>query len=144
MSQHKRPTQKQRVLRLLKEAGARGVRTNEFLAERLPRFGARIYELRNEGYVINQTGDPHSESGAIYTLSGRYSGVPVTRPRARRPTVESRINKLAVAWGRAVVSTRPDPASNSLRWVISGGMATRVFSGASLDEVLSEAERSIR
>lgn len=90
MSQHKRPSQKDRVLALLQEAGGQGVRTNEFLAEHLPRFGARIYELRNEGWQINGTPDPRSESGVVYVLVGRDSDWPL-KPRAakRRVTLSS-------------------------------------------------------
>lgn len=51
MDTHKRPTKKQMVLNLLQANGK--VRTSEFLANGCgSRFGARIQELRREGYVI--------------------------------------------------------------------------------------------
>lgn len=66
----RQPTQRERVLRLLQDAGSRGVRTNEFLSERLPRFAARLHELRQRGYVISTGRDTASESGKLYVLVG--------------------------------------------------------------------------
>jgi hypothetical protein len=45
-------TQKSRVLSMLTIAGEAGVTTQEFLKAYIPRFSARINELRNEGYDI--------------------------------------------------------------------------------------------
>lgn len=141
MSGHRRPSQKQRVLQLLRDAGTRGVRTNEFLSERLPRFGARIYELRNQGCVIDQRADPQSESGALYVLVAEGQGEPIARPRAKRqPSIETRIDALAQKWGLVVVSTRREPAHPITRWTISGGPETEVFAGESLTEALHWAE----
>lgn len=83
MSQHRRPTQKQRVLALLEIAGTRGVRTNEFLQDQLPRFSARILELRNEGYVIRNKPDPASANGRIYTLDRFSRLAPKPRPKPK-------------------------------------------------------------
>lgn len=44
--------QRERVLSMLKKAGAEGVRSDTFYAAYLPRPGARIFELRQEGYEI--------------------------------------------------------------------------------------------
>ena len=52
MSGNRRPTQKQRVLAMLEEAGSRGVTTAQFLEAHIPRFGGRILELRDEGHRI--------------------------------------------------------------------------------------------
>jgi hypothetical protein len=46
-------TQKQRVLRALRAAGPQGV-TNAQLNSICFRYGARIFELRREGYDIRQ------------------------------------------------------------------------------------------
>lgn len=42
------PTQKKAVMEMLKKAGERGVTNIEFYASYLPRFSARIHELRQE------------------------------------------------------------------------------------------------
>ncbi len=46
-------TQRQRVLALLERNPWRGVVTAEFLAEYLPSYPKRIWELRGEGYEIS-------------------------------------------------------------------------------------------
>lgn len=45
-------TQREQVLRMLREAGEDGVSTAVFLAAHLPRYSARILELRREGHAI--------------------------------------------------------------------------------------------
>lgn len=45
-------TQKERVLKLLRERGSRGVRSFEFYEMRIPRGAARINDLKEEGYKI--------------------------------------------------------------------------------------------
>jgi hypothetical protein len=45
-------TQKNRVYTMLKLAGENGVTTNDFLRAYIPRFSARIQELRDEGKDI--------------------------------------------------------------------------------------------
>lgn len=52
--QHTRPTQKQKLLRFLTARGKHGL-TNHELNEHIGyRYGARIYELRKEGYDIRR------------------------------------------------------------------------------------------
>jgi len=46
-------TQKQTVLAMLKAAGPKGVRSDEFYKAYLPRAAGRIYELRDEGNNIS-------------------------------------------------------------------------------------------
>ncbi len=46
-------TQRQRVLALLERKGSMGVGTGTFLAEYLPSYPKRIFELRREGYEIS-------------------------------------------------------------------------------------------
>jgi len=53
-------SQKQRVLAMLEAAGSRGVTTSEFAASYLPRFGARIMELRKAGFNIRTVADDSS------------------------------------------------------------------------------------
>lgn len=45
-------SQRNTVLKLLQHAGPEGVPTSTFLDQRIPRFSARIEELRNAGYEI--------------------------------------------------------------------------------------------
>lgn len=45
-------TQRATVLEMLRSAAGRGITSGEFYAARLPRFSARILELRDTGYVI--------------------------------------------------------------------------------------------
>lgn len=45
--------QKGEILRMLKDAGDTGVTGNQFYAACLPRFAARIKELRDEGHSIS-------------------------------------------------------------------------------------------
>src|SRR5690242_10130319 len=47
------PTQCERVLSMLRTAGKRGVRSDEFFRVGLPRGVARIYDLRKQGYEID-------------------------------------------------------------------------------------------
>jgi hypothetical protein len=53
-------TQQAKILRMLRVAGKRGVTSNEFLQAHLPRFSARILELRKRGYRIE------SERGKVW------------------------------------------------------------------------------
>lgn len=45
-------TQKEKILHKLQERGSRGVHSFEFYEMYIPRFAARIKELRNEGHNI--------------------------------------------------------------------------------------------
>ena len=47
-------TQLSETKRLLRRAGPRGVTTGEFIDARIPRFSARIDELRDAGWVIHR------------------------------------------------------------------------------------------
>lgn len=59
-------TQRDRVLSMLQAAGDEGVTNHAFLAERLPRFSARIMELRTEGFAIAT--ERLTEGCWLYTL----------------------------------------------------------------------------
>lgn len=48
-------TQKDTVLRVLRDSGAEGVRSDVFLSLGIPRAAARVLELRGEGYEISST-----------------------------------------------------------------------------------------
>ena len=78
----KRPTQRERVYRLLLQAGERGVETGEFLADHLPRFAARINELRDRGWDIRT--EKLSQSSYRYTLVGTKLDGRASRMRPRR------------------------------------------------------------
>ena len=47
-------TQRETILRMLEEAGDRGVTGNTFYANFLPRFPARIHELKKQGHNIQR------------------------------------------------------------------------------------------
>jgi hypothetical protein len=65
-------TQKERVLRMLTEAGPEGVTSNQFYGACLPRFGARIHELKQEqGLEIRK--EPVEEGHFRYILVGRQN-----------------------------------------------------------------------
>lgn len=59
-------TQKQTVLRMLEEAGPEGVTSNQFYAACLPRFGARIFELKKDG--LNVIKEPAEQGHFRYIL----------------------------------------------------------------------------
>jgi len=89
-------SQKQRILQMLEEAGERGVEGNEFYRACLPRFAARIKELRDQGYDIStrRIGGNHF----VYTLrqSAKSGGPCKTQPvtecsQAQGAAVESSV-----------------------------------------------------
>ena len=45
-------TQNERVLKMLQEAGDRGLTNHDFLDARISRFGARLDDLRRQGWDI--------------------------------------------------------------------------------------------
>lgn len=74
-------TQRARVLRMLQEAGPKGVRSDAFYAAYLPRAGARIHELRSEGYEI--TSEPERQFVRYKLVGIRAEGS--ARPRTAEP-----------------------------------------------------------
>lgn len=65
MQPSKKPTQKERVLAFLQQRGARGATSIEIAnATGSMRFGARIKELREQGYQIESVREGSSEDGA--------------------------------------------------------------------------------
>lgn len=78
-----RSTQKSRVLARLRQGP---VSTNEFLEMHIPRFGARLHELRKEGWVIEVLPDERSESGKRYQLI-RKDATPEPEPEPERERV---------------------------------------------------------
>ena len=63
-------TQKETVLAMLDEAGPEGVTSNQFYAACLPRFGARIHELKTQhGHEIIK--EPVEDGHFRYILVGR-------------------------------------------------------------------------
>lgn len=76
--------QRETVLAMLRDAGDRGVTSNEFFASMLPRFSARIHELRNEGHRIEK--EPVEQGHFCYRLTdfrGTIDGHDVTAPDPR-------------------------------------------------------------
>jgi len=58
--------QRETVLTMLEEAAGNGVSSNQFYAACLPRFSARIHELRNAGHTI--TKEPVEQGHFLYRL----------------------------------------------------------------------------
>lgn len=58
-------TQRERVLKMLRDAGMEGVRSDTFVAAYMPRAAARIKELRDAGYNISST---HERQFVRYVL----------------------------------------------------------------------------
>ena len=63
-------SQKQRVLDTLRNAGPAGVCGTSLLYINIPRYAARIHELRQAGYMIESTAcqDSHESRQTRYTL----------------------------------------------------------------------------
>lgn len=66
-------TQTERVAEMLIRAGRRGVCGTEFLKEYLPRYAARIHELRRDGWIIirRQCDGGHPSTQYIYEVVDR-------------------------------------------------------------------------
>jgi hypothetical protein len=77
-------SQKERILTMLEEAGSQGVTGNQFYAAYLPRFAARIKELRDQGYDI--TTRRIDGNHFVYTLHvGRREGRSAVSGGPRKP-----------------------------------------------------------
>lgn len=73
-----------KTLRLLQDHGETGVTTGMFAASGLARFGARLKELRDDGFVIRT--ERIRAGSCRYTLIGRHEqtpGFPVSSQDAR-------------------------------------------------------------
>lgn len=68
------PTQRERVLSMLKAAGTRGVRSDTFLEARIPRVAARVLELKAEGLEI--TSERERQFCRYRLLAGVSVGAP--------------------------------------------------------------------
>lgn len=68
----RKPTQKEIVLRDLREAGDKGVHGFHWLGKYIPRYGARIYDLKQDGYNIRSEHEGH---GVRYYLEDSGRGV---------------------------------------------------------------------
>ena len=62
-------TQKETVLAMLDQAGPEGVTSNQFYNARLPRFAARIFELKADGHEVVK--EPVEHGHFRYILVGR-------------------------------------------------------------------------
>ena len=74
----KKPTQKETVLAMLDEAGSEGVTSNQFYSACLPRFGARIHELKAEGHDVVK--EPVEQGPFRYIWVGRNTAIPPPQP----------------------------------------------------------------
>lgn len=83
-----KPTQKEIVLKMLEEAGDRGIHSFQFMQIQLPRVAARVCELRAEGHEITSEHEllHGSATGVRYKLArgpGANHGDPVGGPDGR-------------------------------------------------------------
>jgi hypothetical protein len=62
-------TQRKRVLRILKDAGPKGVSSKTFIESYLPRAAARVRELKDEGYEIRSEREERSQFVRYYLVS---------------------------------------------------------------------------
>ena len=108
-------SQKQRILTMLEEAGTTGVTGNQFYAACLPRFAARIKELRDQGFDITtrRIGGNHY----VYTLrqSAKSGGPCKTQPvtecsQAQGAAVESSVTGRDMEPGFSPPEGAPDQA----------------------------------
>ena len=67
-------TQQETVIAMLEQAGPEGVTSNQFYAAFLPRFSARIHELRSKGFDIRK--EPIESGHFRYTLHREHSIAP--------------------------------------------------------------------
>lgn len=81
--------QREQVLAMLKQAGDRGVTTADFLGAYLPRFSARIKELRDEGHTIRT--ERLSQSSSRYIFVAPDKGV--TNTADQHPSAGSAVPK---------------------------------------------------
>ena len=98
-------TQREQVLHMLKQAGERGVTTADFLQAYMPRFSARIKELRDAGHRI--------DTERVGPSSSRYTLRPVTQSVRAEGSVE-----------------RSTPPTRGSRVSGSGGCASPILDAA--------------
>lgn len=81
-------TQREQILTMLEEAGDRGVTGNTFYANFLPRFAARIHELKKQGHDIRRF--PTEEPNVfLYRLVGGEGRITSTSRAATPPSGQS-------------------------------------------------------
>lgn len=71
-------TQKETVLAMLDEAGPEGVTSNQFYNACLPRFAARIFELKADGHQVVK--EPVEKGHFRYILVGRNGAISPPQP----------------------------------------------------------------
>jgi hypothetical protein len=76
-------TQREKVLGMLRSAGKAGVRSDAFYAAFLPRAGARVHELRQEGYTITSEREGQFVRYRLSTDSGKELGHQIERSLKR-------------------------------------------------------------
>jgi hypothetical protein len=76
-------TQREKVLEMLEQAGPQGCDTADFLRVYVPRFSARIQELRAQGKEIET--ERIAEGRFRYTLTGEAPPVPVAQSEVPSP-----------------------------------------------------------
>ena len=74
----KKPTQKETVLAMLQGAGPEGVTSNQFYNACLPRFAARIFELKADGHQVVK--EPVEKGHFRYILVGRNGAISPPQP----------------------------------------------------------------
>lgn len=91
-------SQQEDVIRMLEQAGPEGVTSNQFYNAFLPRFSARIHELRNKGFNIVK--EPVEQGHFRYILVGRET-----------PSGDADRSGLAAQSGANFTGDSPTPAT---------------------------------
>jgi len=110
----KKPTQKETVLAMLEEAGPEGVTSNQFYRAMLPRFAARIFELKGEGHTVVK--EPVEDGHFRYILVGQSTVTSSQQPSPDLGRVGNTSPNLGGvhAQGSGSVSTQGEDSFGSL------------------------------
>jgi hypothetical protein len=107
-------TQRDRILHELREAGSAGVRGDVFLRLSMPRYAARILELRAAGYEIGSETD---DGMARYKLiSDKGVGVEAEGDCQRAPADGLHPGEPAELFPREAARQRPRSAFTDQEW----------------------------
>lgn len=108
-----KPFQRERVLAMLRAAGPRGVTTSQFLDARIPRFGGRLEELRNDyGHKITTMRVREGEFRYTLTRDGEVERA-VSSPESPSGTTDA-VSSPAPADGSLSLFDTPPPVHRPL------------------------------
>src|SRR5580693_3465661 len=105
-------SQRAQVLHMLRVAPGRKVRSEQFLAAGIPRYSARIWELRDLGHRISTTPQAHSKTVTFrleYDVE-RASGVSAVPPPETREVASSGTTGSLSVEAMSSEAAQPEPA----------------------------------